>query len=113
MAAAGRLRGAGGARRAGRVLEEAVKSGMRRRDEPTRRFRLCCEGCLALGDGGAVEMRQFCGCRCLGSALRSCGTALGKDGERGLKSRLLLEEQPPVRRCAGGSGGGHGAPPEG
>ena len=61
------------------MLEETVKSRLCHRDEHTRRFRLWCEGCLALADGDTVEMRRFCMYRCLGSALRSSGTVLGKD----------------------------------
>lgn len=103
----------------GWVLEETVKSRMRHRDEHTRCFRLCCEGCLALGDGDTVEMRQFCMYRCLGSALCSSGTVLGKGGRlhgRGGGSLAYFwKNSTRVHHrlsSAGGSGGGCVAPPE-
>lgn len=93
------------------VLEETVKPRMRHRDEHTRHFRRCREGCLALADGDTMETRQFCMWRCLGSALRSSGTGLGKDGHlhgRGGRSLACSRKSSPqsVSDCVLGSAGG-------
>lgn len=98
----------------GWVLEETVKSRICCRDEHTRCFQLCCEGCLALGDGDTVEMRQFLHVQMSGK----CSALLWHRAwerwvfawERGQKSCLLLEKQYPVHH--GGSAGGCVAPPE-